>query len=60
MFCMQFSWRSELEDVDVTPFNEPVGPAVPLPANFAGLFQLFFTPALVATIVAELCQAGTW
>ena len=39
--------------VDVAPFIQPVGPVVPLPANFGGILKLFFTSALMTTIVEE-------
>ena len=40
-------------DVDVSPFVEPVGPAFQLPSTVLGMFRLFLTTSLVATIVEQ-------
>ena len=40
-------------DVDVSPFLEPVGPAIQLPSTVLGMFRLFLTTSLVATIVEQ-------
>ena len=37
----------------MSPFIQPVGPAVILPPTVLGVFRLFFTTALMATIVEE-------
>ena len=39
--------------MDVAPFVQPVGPAVNLPATLVGIFRLFFTTTLIASIVEE-------
>ena len=46
-------WSDETHDVTVTDFVQPVGPAIILPATVVGVFRLFFTSALVGTIVHE-------
>ena len=46
-------WREETHDVTVRRFVEPVGPAIILPTTVVGIFRLFFTSALVGTIVNE-------
>ena len=46
-------WTSSLSKVNVASFEEEVGPSVPLAPNISvlGLFQMFMTPMLVASIV---------
>ena len=39
--------------MDVSPFVQPVGPAGILPPTVLGVFRLFFTTTLMATIVEE-------
>ena len=46
-------WSADLTGVDVAPFVQPVGPAVNLPATLVGIFRLFFTTTLIASIVEE-------
>ena len=46
-------WSTDLTGVDVAPFIQPVGPAVNLPQTLVGIFRLFFTTTLVASIVEE-------
>ena len=51
-------WTSSLSEVNVASFEEEVGPAVPLAPNISvlGLFQMFMTPMLVASIVEQTNQ----
>ena len=48
-------WSSSLSEVNVAPFEEEVGPAAALSPSISvlELFQMFFTSALVATIVEQ-------
>ena len=46
-------WSEETHDVTAADFVEPVGPAKILPYTVVGMFRLFFTTAIVATIVRE-------
>ena len=46
-------WSDETHDVTVTDFVQPVRPAVIVPTTVVGIFRLFFTSALVGTIVHE-------
>ena len=52
------AWTSTLSGVNVAPFEEKVGPSVPLAPNISvlGLFQRFMTPMLVASIVEQTNQ----
>ena len=43
----------EANVITVHPCTVPCGPAVPLPADLLGLFQLFFTPTLVSLICTQ-------
>ena len=49
------SWTEDLEPVDVTPFGQSVGPTSSLQQGITvlDLFKMFFTTALVASIVEE-------
>ena len=46
-------WSSTLRLVTIHPFQSPVGPTVPIPDSPSKIFDLFFTPSLVQTIVDE-------
>ena len=46
-------WSSTLHPVTIRPFQSPVGPTVPIPDTPSKVFDLFFTPSLVQTIVDE-------
>ena len=48
-----YNWSTDLEDVDISPFIQRVGPAVPFSASVLEIFRLFFTTTLMATIVGE-------
>ena len=49
----QPQWSSTLDPVTIQPFQSPVGPTVPIPDTPSKVFDLFFTPSLVQTIVDE-------
>ena len=46
---------SDLQEVDVAPFCQPVGPTVDLPpgTSILNIFKMFFTTTLVASIVEQ-------
>ena len=46
-------WSTDTHPVTVDSFVEPVGPAHILPPTILGIFQLFFSTALIATIVEQ-------
>ena len=46
-------WDSQASVVDVQPFVQPTGPAVPISQDPLELFSLFFTPDIIQSIVAE-------
>ena len=50
------SWSSDLKSITIKPFTGQCGPNVPLPSSPAGLFQLFFTTALLDYIVQQTNQ----
>ena len=52
-FTHNDNWSSQLRGVDIPPFVEPVGPAIQLPPTVLGVFRLFFTTSLVATIIEQ-------
>ena len=47
------TWSSELEAVEVMPFNQHVGPQVLVPCSSVGAFFLFLTRALLEYIVLQ-------
>ena len=49
----EIDWSEDIQDVAVADFVEPVGPATILPPTVVDIFRLFFTSAIVATIVHE-------
>ena len=48
-----YNWSADLQDIDVSPFNQRVQPAVPFSASVLEIFRLFFTTTVMATIVNE-------
>ena len=46
-------WSDQTHDVPVAAFMEPVGPTSILPPTVLGIFKLFFTTTLMATIVEQ-------
>ena len=55
VFSEPTPWTSTMSEVNVAAFNEDVGPmpSVNPAISVLSLFQMFFTPALVATIVEQ-------
>ena len=51
----ELKWSEQLKDVIMEPFVETVGPNLPLAPDITvlGLFRLFFTTTLMASIVAQ-------
>ena len=46
-------WSADIHPVTVNTFVQPVGPSAILPPTILGIFQLFFSTALTATIVDQ-------
>ena len=47
-------WKSDTHPVSVPTFVEPVGPSTILPPTLLGIFKMFLTSALVATIIEQM------
>ena len=46
-------WSDQTHDIPVAAFVEPVGPTTILPPTVLGIFKLFFTTTLMATVVEQ-------
>ena len=51
--CYSPAWKSTAEVVTVHPFNEAVGPAVPVASSVKSAFHMFFTTSLLSIVIEQ-------